>query len=157
MRRALLLAGVAVVVCAAAAAAYVSLQPRLAPPAGNQNCAPKPCAAPNGLEISITSVLELESLPGTVDVHVRLANNTQPRAFEAVSYRHTSPQDFSGLAADGSALRPDLSACRDWGEVRVARGASAGPFSVCFRSPISTLRWAPDLGPLFDHVDIPLR
>ena len=86
-------------------------------------------------------------------------NHTQPQMFEAVSYRHTSPADFT-LRSGGRTLRPVFSAdCPNWTEVDVNRGATSVPRQLCFAvsSPAGTeLIWDPDLGFISEPVSIAL-
>lgn len=79
-------------------------------------------------------------------------NSTQPGGFEAVSYRHTTPADFSLSGGDGRKRAPIVDAsCPSWPELRVERGGTAGPVRLCFAAPAAGLRgallvWTPDTG-----------
>ena len=116
-------------------------------------CSPKPCAAPQGFEADVGAI---QADASRVTMQVTLRNNTTRGGFEAVSYRHTSPADFRLSGSDGISRLPVFSAdCPDWGEVRVERGATAGPEKLCFQSPTLGLHgaavvWEPELG-VFTH------
>lgn len=152
---------VALVVLGVAVVAVISLQPR-GNPSGqssqnpNERCAPSPCGAPAGFEVDVTSV---ETQPNHLVLTVVFRNHTQPQVFEAVSYRHTSPADFT-LRAGGRTLRPTFSPdCPNWPELDVNRGATSGPRQLCFAasSPAGTaLVWDPDLGVISEPVSIAL-
>lgn len=152
---------VALIVVGAAAFTVISLQPR-GNPSGqssqnpNERCAPSPCGAPAGFEVDVTAV-QTESNDLALTVVFR--NHTQPQVFEAVSYRHTSPADFT-LRAGGQTLRPVFTAdCPNWPEVDVNRGATSTPRQLCFAvaSPSgTTLVWDPDLGFVSEPVSIAL-
>ena len=122
-------------------------------------CAPAPCAAPNGFEVKVTNV---SMVNGVVTMDLRFKNGTRADPFEAVSHRHTSPADFRVLLANGEELSPRFDQdCRDWGELQIKRGATAGPERLCFTAPAVTMRgsqmiWSPDLGLLFDSVQFDL-
>ncbi|HKW06786.1 MAG TPA: hypothetical protein VJS19_04380 [Candidatus Dormibacteraeota bacterium] len=156
-----ILVPVAFIVLGAAAFAVISLQPR-GNPSGqssqnpNERCAPSPCGAPAGFEVDVTSV---EAQSNQLVLTVVFRNHTQPQMFEAVSYRHTSPADFT-LRAGGRTLRPVFSAdCPNWPEVDVNRGATSAPRQLCFAvtSPAGTsLVWDPDLGVIPEPVSIAL-
>lgn len=152
---------VALIVLGVAAFAVISLQPR-GNPSGqssqnpNERCAPSPCGAPAGFEVDVTSV-EVKSNDLVLTVVFR--NHTQAQMFEAVSYRHTSPADFT-LHAGGRTLRPVFTSdCPNWPEVDVNRGATSSPRQLCFAvsSPAGTsLVWDPDLGFISQPVSISL-
>jgi hypothetical protein len=123
-----------------------------------QSCAPSPCASAQGFEADISN---LQTGTGLVSVDVTLRNRTTG-GFEAVSYRHTSPAEFQLNGTDGVDRAPIFNSdCPDWGEVRVERGATAGPFRLCFEPPRvglqgTVLLWDPDVG-LFSHrISIPI-
>jgi hypothetical protein len=122
-------------------------------------CSPSPCSAPHGLEVDIA---DITTANGVVMMQVRFKNATTPDALDAVSYRHTSPADFQLRSRDGQQERPRFETrCPDWGELRIERGASAAPKPLCFAAPAAGLSgaqmiWSPDLGLLFDDVQIPL-
>jgi hypothetical protein len=128
-----------------------------APP---QPCSPHPCAAPHGFEVAISGITTTN---GIVRLQVTFHNNTKADAFDAVSYNHTSPADFQLRSAAGQQRPAAFSGqCSDWGELRMERGASAGPKALCFPAPAGGLTgaqliWSPDLGLLFDDVQIPLN
>ena len=122
-------------------------------------CSPQPCTAPGGFEADLS---QIESSGGRVSMLVTLRNRTVGGGLEAVSYRHTSPADFRLSGSDGLDRAPVFSGdCPDWGEVRVQRGASAGPFRLCFESPLlglhgAALLWDPDVGIFSRRVSITL-
>jgi hypothetical protein len=120
-------------------------------------CAPWPCAAPHGFEADITGVATEN---GRLVLHLMFTNHTKPDTFEYVPYRHTSPADFQLRTADGHQEPPTFSVdCPDWHELRIQRGARAGPLILCFKAPATRraqLIWSPDLGFLFDDVQIAL-
>ena len=152
---------VGLVVVGLAAYTVVSLQPR-GNPSGqasrnlNERCAPSPCGAPAGFEVDVTAV---EMKPGHLALTVLFRNHTQPQLLEAVSYRHTSPADFT-LRANGETLRPAFSAdCPNWPDVNVQRGATSAPRPLCFpigSSAGTVLVWNPDLGVVSEPVSIAL-
>jgi hypothetical protein len=117
------------------------------------DCAPRPCAAPQGFEADLSNV-RISS--GAVTMDVTLRNKTTKTILEATSYRHTSPSDFQLSGTDGVDRSPIFRLdCPDWGEVRVARGATSGPLKLCFDPPRqglpgSVVLWNPDVG-LFTH------
>jgi hypothetical protein len=125
----------------------------------SEPCAPHPCSAPHGFHVAIGNIATAH---GIVRLEVSFANHTTADTFYAVSYRHTSPADFQLRSKDGHQARPRFdSQCPDWGELKIERGASAGPKSLCFATPAAGLQgaeiiWSPDLGLLFDDVQIPL-
>lgn len=122
-------------------------------------CSPRPCAAPHGFQVYLTSV---QLSGGVLMMAVRFKNQTTS-GFEGVSYRHTSPADFQLRAGDGNQSPPQFSSlCPRWPQLRVERGASAGPVPLCFPAPAGDYRdsqviWSPDLGLLFDDIQIPLK
>ena len=122
-------------------------------------CSPAPCSAPHGFEVDIAAITTAN---GMVTMQATFKNATTPDAFDAVSYRHTSPADFQLRSKDGHQAGPRFdSRCPDWGQVKIERGASAGPKLLCFQTPATGLHgaeiiWSPDLGLLFDDVQIPL-
>jgi hypothetical protein len=117
------------------------------------DCAPRPCAAPQGFEADISN---LQVGSGAVTMDVTLRNKTTKTLFEATSYRHASPADFQLSGTDGVDRSPIFRLdCLDWGEVRVPRRATAGPLKLCFDPPRQGLQgavllWNPDVG-LFSH------
>ena len=125
----------------------------------SEPCSPQPCAAPQGFEADLHNI-SLEA--GILRMSATFRNRTTG-GFEAVSYRHTSLADFQLRGADGQQSRPVVSAlCPAWPELKVERGASRGPVPLCFRAPSGNfhsaqLIWSPDLGLLFDDVQIALR
>jgi hypothetical protein len=127
--------------------------------ASPQPCSPHPCAAPHGFEVVISNIATVN---GVVRLQVTFHNNTKAEAFDAVSYNHTSPADFQLRSAAGQQRPAAFSGqCPDWGELRMEHGASAGPKPICFAAPPGGLKgallvWSPDLGLLFDDVQIPL-
>ena|SRR2546425_1588328 len=151
--------GTILVVVLLLAARTGSLQDiRTLAPFGQTPCAPSPCAAPGGFEADVSNV---QTASGVVTADVTLRNKTTG-GLEAVSYRHTNPADFQLSGTDGVDRSPVFNAdCPDWGEVRVQRGQSLGPFRLCFEPPRqglagAVLLWNPDVG-LFSHrVSIPL-
>ena len=122
-------------------------------------CSPRPCAAPSGFEADLSTI---EVRDGQVSFLVAFKNRTQSTPFEAVSYRHTSPADFQLRSSAGVQQGPTFnSACPQWPELKIERGASAGPERLCFKEPSGGMAgavvvWSPDLGLLFDDVRIPL-
>jgi len=96
-----------------------------------------------------------------VMMHVSFVNHPHQQSF--VDYNHTSPADFQLRGADGRQSKPIFtSTCPDWGELRIKIGASAGPEPICFSSPPhgtygAYVIWGPDLGLLFDDVQVPLN
>jgi hypothetical protein len=115
------------------------------------NCAPRPCAAPSSFEIYISDVAVAG---GRATMAVRFTNQKPSVGFEAVSYRHTSPVDFSLRTPDGTMSPPAFSAdCPNWPEVRVERGATSDAYRLCFATTAISglvLIWDPDLG-IFPH------
>lgn len=127
--------------------------------AAPSNCSPRPCAVPNGFGIYVTA---LQTQNGLLTMQVRFHNGTRAQTGEATSLRHTSPADFFLIVRDGGRERPLFNdQCPDWPELKVARGADAGPEPICFKAPQPgqqvSLGWSPDLGVFFDEVDIPLQ
>ncbi len=122
----------------------------------NERCAPSPCGAPAGFEVDVTSV-DVKS--GYIEVTVTFRNHTQPQLFEAVSYRHTSPADFS-LRADGQTFSPTFNTdYPNWPELDIKRGATSTFRTLCFAVPSSAnavLIWNPDLGFIAEPVSIAL-
>ncbi|MDQ6884840.1 MAG: hypothetical protein M3077_11495 [Candidatus Dormibacteraeota bacterium] len=122
-------------------------------------CSPHPCAAPEGFEADFTAI---RAVDGVLRMAVTFHNHTTG-GFEAVSSRHTSPADFQLRDAAGHQTDPIFSSlCPHWAELRVERGKSAGPEPLCFAAPAGDVRsaqviWSPDLGLLFDDVQIPLK
>jgi|GraSoiStandDraft_30_1057271.scaffolds.fasta_scaffold671836_2 hypothetical protein len=116
-------------------------------------CAPRPCASPQGFEADISNV---QVASGAVTMDITLRNKTTKTILEAASYRHTSPADFQLNGTDGVDRSPiSRLDCPDWGEVRVPRGGTAGPYKLCFDPPRQGLQgavvlWNPDVG-LFTH------
>src|SRR2546423_6659378 len=122
-------------------------------------CAPWPCAAPHGFEVDVT---DIATENGRLVLHLMFSNRTKPDTFEYVPYRHTSPADFQLRTADARQESPVFSGdCPDWRELRIQRGARAGPLILCFKAPAklegAQLIWSPDLGFSFDDVQIPLE
>ena len=119
-------------------------------------CSPQPCTAPKGFEIDIANI---QSAAGTTSFEVSFKNHTAAD-LGTTSFRPTSPRDFQLRLKDGRQLQPKFGAgCPDWGELHVERGGSAGPVLLCFRAPSpagAVVIWGPDLGLLFDDVQIPL-
>lgn len=122
-------------------------------------CSPQPCAAPQGFEADLS---QIQTANGRVTMLVTLHNKTVRGGLETVSYRHTSTADFRLSGSDAVTRAPVFSAdCPDWGEVRVQRGAAAGPLKLCFESPRlglqgAALLWDPDVGLFTRRVSIPL-
>src|ERR1700716_2249547 len=116
-------------------------------------CAPRPCASPQGFEADISNV---QVASGAVTMDITLRNKTTKTILEAASYRHTSPADFQLNGTDGVDRSPiSRLDCPDWREVRVPRGGTAGPYKLCFDPPRQGLQgavvlWNPDVG-LFTH------
>jgi hypothetical protein len=122
----------------------------------NERCAPSPCGAPAGFEVDVTGIDQRSSYAVlTVVFH----NHTKPQMLEAVSYRHTSPADFS-LRAGGRVYSPVFnSECPAWPELDVPRGSTSPPRQVCFAvasTAGTTLVWSPDLGFISEPVEIAL-
>ena len=161
MKRLILIVPLVVVVIGLAVYAGASLE-RRGNPSGqassdaNERCTPSPCGAPAGFEVDVTGT---QVTSGYLVVTVMFRNHTKPQLFEAVSYRHTSPADFS-LSAGGKTLHPVFNtACTNWPEVKVQRGATAGPEALCFAvaSPAGAdLVWSPDLGFVSEPVSMAL-
>lgn len=152
---------VLLVVAASALLAFIALQPRENPSGQqssnpNERCSPSPCGAPDGFEVDVTNVAVAD---GHLVLTVTFRNHTTYQMFEAVSYRHTTPADFS-LRAGGQTYRPVFdSTCPDWPELDVPRSASSEPRTLCF--PVqsasgATLVWEPDLGVIPRPVSIAL-
>lgn len=105
----------------------------------------------------------LHTLNGLLTMQVSFRNGTKPQSGETTSVRHTSPADFFLIVRDrGPRQRPVFNdQCPDWPELKIERGASAGPEPLCFQAPPAgehiSLVWSPDLGFFFDEVDIPLN
>lgn len=123
----------------------------------NERCAPSPCGAPAGFEVDVTS---MRTNPDYIALTLVFRNHTRPQLFEAVSYRHTSPADFT-LRTGGQTLQPVFnSACPNWPEIKVERGSASSPQALCFAvvSPRgAVLVWNPDLGFIPEPVSIPLQ
>ena len=153
---------VVAIVVGIAAYTVVSLQPR-GNPSGqsshdpNERCAPSPCGAPAGFEVDVTAI---DAAAGHLVLTVVFRNHTQRQVFEAVSFRHTSPADFT-LRANGKEIRPEFDAsCPNWPELDVQRGSTSDPRQLCF--PVSSpagasLVWNPDLGFISEPVSIALH
>ena len=122
-----------------------------------ETCAPRPCAAPSGFEIYIT---DIAVAGGSVTMAVRFTNHTQGGGFAAVSYRHTSPADFSLRSSEGKVSAPAFSAnCPNWPEVTVERGATSDAYRLCFAANATSglvLIWDPDLGIVPHRTEITL-
>jgi hypothetical protein len=156
-----IMAAVGVVVLGVGVYAALSLQPHenasgQSSSDPNERCTPSPCGAPAGFEIDVTSSeVKSDHLVLTVVFH----NHTQPQLFEAVSYRHTSPADFT-LRAGGKTYRPVFNSdCPNWPELDVPRGATSPPRTICFAvtsTSGATLVWNPDLGVVPQPVSIAL-
>lgn len=152
----------AAVVTGLAGIAALSLQ-RHGNPSGqastdpNERCTPSPCGAPAGFEVDVTS---MHATPDYIALTLVFRNHTQPQLFEAVSYRHTTPADFT-LRAGGRTLQPVFnSQCPNWPEIKVQRGSASAPQALCFAvaSPRgAVLVWNPDLGFIPESVSIPLQ
>jgi hypothetical protein len=130
----------------------VALEPRVLPASSDNGnpCSPKPCTAPGGFELYVRSV-DFTSGSGRVTMEVSFKNNTPAGQFEAVTYRHTNPADFSLAIEGGGKIRPTFGAgCPNWSEDRVVRGGAGGPDRLCFDVPPGTTRatlfWSPDEG-----------
>ena len=160
-RRLLLLVPAVAIVAVSAGLAFVALQPGDNPSGlqssdANERCSPSPCGAPDGFEVDVTNVAVAG---GHLVLTVAFRNHTTYQPLEAVSYRHSSPADFT-LRAGGHTYRPVFdSACPSWPEVDVPRGATSPPRLLCF--PVSsasgtTLVWDPDLGVMPRPVSIGL-
>lgn len=156
-----IVAAVGVVVLVVGAFAALSLQPHQNASGQNssdpnERCTPSPCGAPAGFEVDVTSTqVKSDHLVLTVVFH----NHTQPQLFEAVSYRHTSPADFT-LRAGGKTYQPIFNSdCPNWPELDVPRGATSPPRTVCFAVTTTSgaiLVWNPDLGFISQPVSIAL-
>src|SRR3982074_2350439 len=86
------------------------------------DCAPRPCAAPQGFEADISNV---QVASGAVSMEVTLRNKTTKTLLEAASYRHTSPADFQLSGTDGVDRSPiSRLDCPDWGDVLGPRGGT---------------------------------
>lgn len=122
----------------------------------NQRCSPRPCGAPKGFEVDVGSI---DVGSGRLVLTVSFRNHTLPQTFEAVSYRHTSPADFS-LRVGGKTYQPVFDAqCPNWPELDVQRGATSPERTLCFAvssAAGATLVWNPDLGAISQPVSIPL-
>ncbi len=152
---------VAVIVIAFAGYVAISLQPH-GNPSGqqssdpNERCSPSPCGAPAGFEVDVTAAT---SSGDHIVLTVMFRNHTKSQPFEAVSYRHTSPVDFT-LQAGGHVYAPVFNQdCPNWPELDVPRGAASPPRNLCFavRSTSGAqLVWNPDLGVIPEPVSIGL-
>ncbi|GAC1657917.1 MAG: hypothetical protein NVS9B1_16830 [Candidatus Dormibacteraceae bacterium] len=145
-----------ILVAGALVAAGPALRP-VAPGAPTTACSPAPCAAPHGFEVDISA---LAQSGGRATMTVAFKNHTQAAA-GSVDYNHTSPDDFQLRGSDGRQVKPIFGeGCPRWSELKIARGATAGPEPLCFPAvpgfPAALLVWGPDLGFLFDDVRIPL-
>jgi hypothetical protein len=95
-------------------------------------------------------------------MQVSFHNGTRAQSGEATSSRHTSPADFRLVVKETAVNeRPRVGpGCPDWRELNIARGADAGPETLCFPPPPPdthiSLVWSPDLGFFFNEVAIPL-
>lgn len=147
---------------AVAVFAALAMQPRPNPSGqgstdSNERCAPSPCGAPNGFEVDVTNVA---TDSGQLVLTVTFRNHTTPQLFEAVSYRHTSPADFTLQVHAAQTLKPLFNdRCPDWPELDVPRGATSPPRTLCFAAPAArgaTLVWDPDLGVIPRPVSIAL-
>lgn len=122
----------------------------------NERCSPSPCGAPAGFEVDVTS-MDVKS--GYLLLTVVFRNHTTPQLFEAVSYRHTSPADFT-LHAGGKTYQPIFNSdCPSWPDLDVPRGSTSPPRNICFAvgsTPGATLVWNPDLGVIPRPVSIAL-
>ena len=122
----------------------------------NERCSPSPCGAPAGFEVDVTST-DVKS--GHLALTLVFRNHTTPQLLEAVSYRHTSPADFT-LRAGGKTYQPVFNAdCPNWPELDVPRGATSPPRAICFAvtsTAGTTLVWNPDLGVISRPVSIAL-
>lgn len=154
-------AALGVIVLAVGAYAALSLQPHdnasgQSSSDPNERCSPTPCGAPAGFEVDVTSAAVKSD---HVVLTVVFRNHTTPQLFEAVSYRHTSPADFS-LHAGGKTYQPVFdSDCPNWPELDVPRGATSPSRTVCFAvgsTSGATLVWNPDLGVIPHPVSIAL-
>jgi hypothetical protein len=154
-------AALGVIVLAVGAYAALSLQPHenasgQSSSDPNQRCAPSPCGAPAGFEVDVTST---DVRSGQVVLTVVFRNHTTPQLFEAVTYRHTSPADFS-LRVGGRVYQPVFSSdCPNWPELDVPRGGTSPARTVCFAvtsTAGATLVWNPDLGVISHPVSIAL-
>ncbi|MDQ6691620.1 MAG: hypothetical protein M3Z13_02525 [Candidatus Dormibacteraeota bacterium] len=150
---------VIIVVCGLAVAAGPSLGPladQAVSGAGPEACSPSPCAAPHGFEADISNLVVAG---GRLSMNVTFHNRTSNRN-RAVSFNHTSPADFQLRMRTRQQLKPIFdNECPQWSELRIARGADAGPETLCFQATSlsgAQLVWSPDLGLLFDDVRIPL-
>jgi hypothetical protein len=156
------LVAVAALVLGLAVYTALALQPR-GNPSGqastdpNERCAPSPCGAPAGFEVDVTSV---ETRGDHIAVSVVFRNHTRPQLMEAVSYRHTSPADFT-LHAGAQVYRPIFNVdCPNWPEVDVQRGATSSSRTLCFATATpdgAALVWNPDLGFISEPVSIALQ
>ena len=144
-----------------AAYAFVAMRPHDNPSGQsahdpNERCSPSPCGAPAGFEVDVTGATVVGD---RLALTVVFRNHTSYQVLEAVSYRHTSPADFT-LRAGGTDYRPVFGAdCPSWPELDVARGITSPPRVLCF--PVksgsgATLIWNPDLGWIARPVSIPL-
>jgi hypothetical protein len=156
-----IVAGAGVVVLGVGAYAALSLQPHENASGQNssdpnERCTPSPCGAPAGFEIDVTS---MDVKPDHLHLTVVFRNHTQPQMFEAVSYRHTSPADFT-LRAGGKTYQPIFNSdCPNWPELDVPRGATSPERPLCFAvtsASGATLVWNPDLGFISQPVSIRL-
>ena len=141
---------VAALACLAALGYYVARPTTANSLSGSaQSCAPQPCLAPGGFQAYFSDV---QISGGKVALRAKFINHTQ-ELLEAVSYRHTSPADFQILWPDGSKHDPIFgSDCPAWDEIKVERGSTVGPETLCFDARPTTglsgvlLIWNPDLG-----------
>jgi hypothetical protein len=159
--RLLVIACLVIGVLAAAAFAFAAMRPRDNPSGQsshdpNERCSPSPCGAPNGFEVDVT---QTSVVKGRLAIAVVFRNHTTYQPLEAVSYRHTSPADFT-LRTAGNDYRPVYgSDCPSWPELDVPRGKTSPPRVLCFAvasASGATLVWDPDLGVLPRPVSISL-
>lgn len=126
-------------------------------------CQPAPCAAPHGMELHVDQVAVVNHGTGRrLVLTVHFANHTAAGPAEATSFRHTGPQDFVLLEADGRRGNPVFGdGCPRWPDLSIARGSASQEQTVCFDllgppRERGRLEWSPDLGLLFRSVTVDL-
>ncbi|MGI8608319.1 MAG: hypothetical protein ACR2MY_03680 [Candidatus Dormibacteria bacterium] len=144
-------AGAVLAVVLVAIAAFESLRPGRAVSRGatpSPQCSPHPCTELDGLKLYIQ---HSSTESGRLILDVTFRNDTGAQFLEAVSYRHTTPADFSLQYRGSGKVAPSTGpGCPAWPEVRIERGSAAGPERLCFLVPADAssqvLWWSPDQG-----------
>ena len=136
-----------------AAAAYSALKttPQLNPNSNltPENCSPGPCANVSGYQIWVSNV-KLDN--DVVRLTVKFKN--------ASTSTHASPDDLQLIDAGrrASPMIADSTGCKTFTRHDFNKGATFGPFDICFRvsntTPPFILHWSPDLGAFCCQKDI---